>query len=138
VYFLFSFFKTSFLFLYSSKASLFNFLCSIGVLLSKYLCNGLSSKLLIYVREKQIKKSIWDFKHTDFDLDKKESDLSFNVNDCDIDKKEKKKGEGGGGGGGRDIICCKQCSFLVNFRLKYKDINKSNKRQTYNADLSFT
>jgi hypothetical protein len=26
---------------------------------------------------------------------------------------------------------CKQCSFLVNFRLKYKDINKSNKRQTY-------
>ena len=26
---------------------------------------------------------------------------------------------------------CKQCSFLVNFRLKYKDINKSNKKQTY-------
>ena len=25
----------------------------------------------------------------------------------------------------------KQCSFLVNFRLKWKDINKSNKRQTY-------
>jgi disulfide oxidoreductase YuzD len=33
---------------------------------------------------------IFHFKHTDFDLDKKESDLSFNVNDCDIDKKEKK------------------------------------------------
>ena len=47
-------------------------------------------KYLPNVREKQIKKSIWDFKHTDFDLDKKESDLSFNVNDCDIDKKEKK------------------------------------------------
>jgi hypothetical protein len=31
----------------------------------------------------------------------------------------------------RGVIWCKQCSFLVNFRLKYKDINKSNKRQTY-------
>ena len=29
------------------------------------------------------------------------------------------------------IYWCKQCSFLVNFRLKCKDINKSNKRQTY-------
>jgi hypothetical protein len=29
------------------------------------------------------------------------------------------------------IIWCKQCSFLVNFLVKYKDINKSNKRQTY-------
>ena len=30
---------------------------------------------------------------------------------------------------------CKQCSFLVNFRLKYKDINKSNKRQTYTHSM---
>jgi hypothetical protein len=33
--------------------------------------------------------------------------------------------------GGGVVIWCKQCSFLVNFRLKYKDIYKSNKRQTY-------
>ena len=37
-----------------------------------------------------------------------------------------RRGKRGGG-----IIWCKQCSFLVNFRLKYKDMNKSNKRQTY-------
>ena len=29
------------------------------------------------------------------------------------------------------VIWCKQSIILVNFRLKYKDINKSNKRQTY-------
>ena len=33
------------------------------------------------------------------------------------------------------INWCRQCSFLVNFQLEWKDINKSNKRQTYAYDL---
>ena len=33
------------------------------------------------------------------------------------------------------VTWCKQCSFLVNFRLKYKDINKSCKRQTYTHSM---
>jgi len=33
------------------------------------------------------------------------------------------------------VIWCKQCSFRVNFWLKCKDINKSNKRQTYTHSM---
>ena len=38
-------------------------------------------------------------------------------------------------GKGGVVIWGKQCSFLVNFRLKYKDINKSYKRQTYTHSM---